>query len=373
MTPETPNLVHVFNDDLLMGENDPQFAKEQYPKINHVLDDRSLREEFAKYDRAANEARERVRVFGFTTIGASAVALVALATQPVWPHVVWMRWIAAVIELAGMLAAIVAIGGLWLGSWKQRWLKNRLMTERLRQWHFQLMVRRGREIEASCKGQDAVAAFQKEHDRWLAYFLKDHQGKLDSQLESAVNDPVETMAWLHDRPTPYDNGSEILRDIFDAYQLFRFDHQYKYAIHKLESTTEKPFWRFLSWPPAVQRAALSGASGSCFVNALICSVFLVWAHLFGADEQVELYLRTTAIVIALLGVCLRAVQEGLGIEREIDRYKEYRERISLLRDRFKNTSDEKERLHLMEEFEVVSVQEMQDFMRTHQKAKFVLA
>ena len=373
MAPETPNLEQVFNDDLLMGENDPQFAQEQFPKISHVLDDLSLKKEFKKYDVAANEARERVRLFGFTTIGASAVALVALTTQPVWPHAACTRWIAAVIELTGSLAAIVAIGGLWLGSWKQRWLKNRLMTERLRQWHFQLMVRRGREIEASCKGHDAVVAFQKEREKWFAYFLKNHQGKLDGQLESAVNDPVETMAWLHDRSTSYDIGSPTLADIFDAYQLLRFDHQYKYTMYKLESTTDKPFWKFLKWPPAVQRAALSGASGSCFVNALICSVFLVWAHLFGADEQVELYLRTTAIVIALLGVGLRAVQEGLGIEREIDRYQEYRERISLLRDRFKNTSDEKERLHIMEEFEVVSVQEMQDFMRTHQKAKFVLA
>ncbi len=372
MSPETPNLAHVFNDDLLMGENDPQFAKEQFPNITHVLDHPSLRDEFAKHDMAANEARERVRLFGFTTIVASAVALAALATQPLWPHAACARWIAAGIEVAGMLAAIVAIGGLWLGSCKQRWLKNRLMTERLRQWHFQLMVTRGREIEASCRGQDAVAAFQKERARWLAYFLKDYQGNLDSQLESAVNDPVETMAWLHERPTSYDNGSKILRDIFHAYQLFRLDHQYKYAMHKLESTTDRPFWKFLNWPPAVQRATLSGASGSCFINALICSVFLVWAHLFAADEQVVLYLRTAAIIIALLGVSLRAVLEGLGIEGEIDRYQEYRERIWLLRDRFKNTSDEKERLRLMEEFERVSVEEMQEFLRTHQKARFTI-
>ena len=107
------------------------------------------------------------------------------------------------------------------------------MSERLRQWHFQLIVRRGREIEASCRGEKAVATFEEDRDQWMAHFLKGYQGHLDSQLESAVNDPVEKIAWLHDHPSPYGGNSDILRDIFVAYELLRFEHQYGYAVRKV--------------------------------------------------------------------------------------------------------------------------------------------
>jgi hypothetical protein len=352
--------VHIFNDDLLLHKGDQDFAQTRFPRIRHVLDNPSLKQEFVKYEWAANKAREWVRILGFIAVAASTVALISLATRPLWPQTSWTRWPAATIELTGMVAGIVAMGGLWLGSWKQEWLQSRLMAERLRQWHFQLMLRRGQEIEASCRGKKAIAAFENDRDQWMAQFLKSYQGHLDSQLESAVSDPAEKIAWLLEHPSPYSAKSDILHDIFDAYELLRFDHQYGYAVCKLESTTNKPFWQFLKWPPSVQRA-------------LILSGLLVCANWFDLLEHIEIYLRTAAIVVAIIGASLRTIQGGFGVEGEIERYREYRERISRLHDRFKHTCDEKERLRLMEELEFASVEEMQDFLRTHQKARFVLA
>jgi len=317
-----PEEEHVFNDDLLTHKGDSTFARKRFPRIRHVLDHAALRTEFAKYEKAANKARTQVRLLGFVAVAASTLALVALVTRPLWPYTSWMRWPAAVIEFAGMLAAIIAIGGLWLGAWKHRWLTNRLMTERLRQWHFQLVVRRGEEIEASCKGEDAVAAFQKVRDQWLAHFLKGYQGHLDSQLESAISGPIDKMAWLHDLSSPYDDYTDTLHDIFDAYELLRFDHQYGYALYKLESTTNKPFWQFLKWPPSVQRAALSGISSSCFLGALILSMLLICGDLFAFPDRIEMYLRTAAIVLAIFGTALRTIQEYSGIFRKVSVLKE---------------------------------------------------
>jgi len=233
-------------------------------------------------------------------------------------------------------------------------------------------VRRGQEIEASCKGKEAIAAFEEDRSQWLALFLKAYQRHLGAQLASAVSEPVEKIAWLHENSSPYSINGDVLRDIFDAYRLLRFDHQYGYAVYKLESTPKEPFWRFLKWPPSVQRAALSGLSSSCFIGALILSALLVCADLFAFSDPVELYLRTAAIVVAIFGAALRTIQEGLGLEGETERYREYRERVSRLYDLFKHTSDEKQRLKLMEEVEIASVQEMQDFLRIHQRARFVL-
>jgi hypothetical protein len=368
-----PEAEHVFNDDLLIHRGDSEFARKRFPRIMHVLDNQSLRAEFTKYERAANEARDHVRLRGLIGVAASTLALVALATRPLWPQSAWTRWPAAIIELTGMLAAFVAIGGLWSGTWKRRWLSSRLMTERLRQWHFQLIVRRGSEIEASCKGGDAIIAFQDKREQWMIHFLKEHEGHLDSQLESAVDDPLEKIAWLHEHPSPYNSNSDVLRDVYDAYELLRFEHQYGYAVYKLETTTSKPFWQFLQWPPKVQRAVLSGVSSSCFIAALLLATLLVCADVFGSSEQLETYLRTAAIVVAIIGAALRTIETGLGLDGEIERYREYREKISRLHDRFKNTSDYQQRLRLMEELEYASAEEMQDFLRTHHKTRFVLA
>jgi len=118
---------------------------------------------------------------------------------------------------------------------------------------------------------------------------------------------------------------------------------------------------------------LSEISSSFFMAALILSALLICESLFASSEIVETYLRTAAIVVALVGAALRTIQEGLGLDAEIDRYREYRQKISRLHDRFMRTTDGQHRLRLMEDLEYASVEEMQDFLRTHQKAKFVLA
>jgi hypothetical protein len=75
----------------------------------------------------------------------------------------------------------------------------------------------------------------------------------------------------------------------------------------------------------------------------------------------------------LIGLALRTIQEGLAPDKEIERYKDYLAMTSQLRDRFQQSTASKERLHLMEEMELVSVDEMKEFLRVHHNAKFLLA
>ena len=212
---------HIFNDDLLMSQADLAYAKSQFPEIIHVLDYPRLREKFAAYEKEANRAGDRVRCLGFTAVVSAMLALIAIATKPVWPGASWTRWVALVIELVGMCAALIAAGGLWLGPWKRRWLESRLMTERLRQWHFQLMLRRGREVDSSGEGQNAISAFKQERDRWFEDFLTTCEGKLDTQLELLTNEPGDTGVWLHAPPTNYDDKSTLVSNVLAAYEIGR--------------------------------------------------------------------------------------------------------------------------------------------------------
>jgi hypothetical protein len=364
---------HVFNDDLLINEGDLEWAHRNYPRIAHILDHPALRVEFAKFERLASEAKQRVRFYGFVAVDASAVALLALVTRPIWPHASWTRWPAGILELGGLFAALFAIGGLWSGKWKRRWLRNRLMTERLRQWHFQRIVRCGSEVESSCTGRAAMESFKQQRDLQLNHFIGEYKGHSDNELESVIRDPLESIAWLQETSSSYDPKSNTTHEVFGAYERLRFRHQYGFATYKLKAESDEPFWKFLQWPAKAQLVLLSGLSSTFFTIALILSALLICGDFFAYSENLEVYLRTAAIAVAILGAALRTIQDGLGLDADIERYREYREKIGRLYDRFKNTNDTDHRLRLMTDLEYASVDEMQDFLRAHYKARFVLA
>ena len=103
------------------------------------------------------------------------------------------------------------------------------MAEQLRRWHFQLLVRRGQQIEQSCTGPTARANFEKERDLWLDDFLKAHHGKLDAQLESLTSEHGARETWLHVPATDYTTNSRAFAEAVRAYRLLRIDHQHGYA------------------------------------------------------------------------------------------------------------------------------------------------
>src|SRR5258708_4404230 len=361
---------HVFNNDLLVNDKDLEYARSQFPEVVHILDYPRLREMFREYEKDANEARDRVRRLGFTAVIFAPFSLFCVATKALWAEFSLARGGAAVIGVGGMFSALVSAGGVGLGPWKRRWLESRLMTERIRQWHFQLAVLRGQQIEASGESPIAAAKFTQERDRWFDDFVQAHEGKLDAQLETLVSEPG-VGAWLHHPTTAYTNESTILSHLFAAYGRLRFDHQYSYAVYKLRKFTERPVWQFLKWPATRQIALLSGLASVCFVVALSTAAALVYCHAFDLPEGVQIYLRTGAIVVALVGAALRTIQEGLALDQEIERYSDYRGRTFQLRDRFNHSTDIQERLHLMAELELASVDELTGFLRTHHKARFV--
>jgi len=75
------------------------------------------------------------------------------------------------------------------------------MTEKLRAMHFQTMVHRGKEIEDSCDINDtnAVKHYQEQRAKWFAAFIKQHRGKLDSQLHELIDSLESQYTLLHDQ------------------------------------------------------------------------------------------------------------------------------------------------------------------------------
>ena len=160
-----------YNDDLLMNPGDLERAQKAYPSMAHVLDHPALRDVFQRFDVPANAAKKRSRVAGLFAIGAGAVSLALAAATPVYrgsPHIWVFGLIAAFL---GVVSILIGFGGVLYAGAKRRWLHNRVMTERLRQFHFQAFVCRWREIAASLNGTQPATDYAEHRQDWFHRFL----------------------------------------------------------------------------------------------------------------------------------------------------------------------------------------------------------
>jgi hypothetical protein len=376
MNSKQPGLQQKFNNDLLIGESDIEQAKLLFPRVLPLLDYPKLKERFSAYDRLANRARLIVRSLGFMGVFGATVALLAIVTKDLWPRdpggAEPSRWLGLSIEVAGMIAAIIAVGGLWLGPWKTAWLTSRLMTERMRQWHFQLFVRRGQEVEKGLRTPVGLEAFKQQREVWFAKFISEYENNPGGKLRGFIADQHHPETWLHPKGPAYTAGSTESADVFEALQHLRFNHQYNYASYKLQNTTDKNFWAFLRWPEPLQLRIFEGGANFCFGFALILSMLLVVGHVRPMAPAIVQTLNALAIGVALLGAALHSLQDGLALEQEVERYHGYLAQTGQLAVRFQEADHAREKLALMEELELAAAEEMRGFLRSQRKAKFVL-
>jgi len=332
--------VRVFNDDLLLNAGDVRYADDQFGKIFPLLDHPELRSVFLNYEQRANKARVWVRWLGLLAVSFAAVALLSAATESLRSNP--SKVFAIIFEVGSVIAALIAGGSLWLGPWRKRWLESRFMTERLRQWHFQLLIRRAHEIESYFEGNvtpESIQAFQAQRQNWLDEFLHDHEGKLDSRMDSLAHDLDFSSDWLHDSSTAFKADSSILPRLFDAYRRLRLRHQCDYVTFKLSRAQDHPFWQFLKWPLVRQESFIEGAGSFCFGAALICAVFVIASQFAETKSTLHSVLGPLTLAIAIIGIALRTIQDGLGVTRDIERYRDYRAKVRRALLNFENTQD----------------------------------
>jgi hypothetical protein len=378
----SPGETRIFNDDLLLNPGDLQIAKNRFPRLFPALDNPELRKAFLRYEELANKARTKVQRLGLAAVCLATMALLTTATR-LWltspihqrtPEHSAISVVAVILELCGLVAALIAVGSLGMGPWKKRWLESRFMTERLRQWHFQLLLHRADEIDALVTVQtpEAIREFEERRRQRLDAFLFDHEGKLDSRMDALAHDPDLSHDWLHDPSAPYRDDSPALPELFEVYRHLRFRHQYDYVTHKLSHASDRVFWRFLKLPLHRQRSILGGLSSFCFVAALLCAIALIVNHATARNDAVNQLLAPIASVIAIIGVAVRTIQEGLGITEDIERYQDYRGKVRRALLQFETAKDPKTRLQLMAELELAVVDELKSFLRTHGRSRFAM-
>ena len=373
---------HKFNDDLLLKEEDQKHAATRYPAISHVLDNPELRTLFSDYDEGAKRAKIIGRRTGLVAIILVFFALALAASEHLLGEekanqAFWtLPTILALLSgFFGLLGVIIGGIGVLHSEKKRRWLQSRLMTERIRQFHFQTFVCRLPDIFESLKGPVSKQAFAEKRALWLDHFKAGYIGKLDSQFTDIIEEENGQDIWLHEKLPPFDfTESDQLQPLFEAYRELRIEHQIGYANYKLQNDPT-----LFTDAPRSQAAFLSTTGLACIV--LLCAIhfFVLLGVLIrwtGAPLSGWMSLQPVVTVIsiwiALTALAMRAVEEGLQPEREIERYQQYRSALRAIRDRFDTARSQSEKVRIMQEMERLSFDEMRNFLITNDRTRFVM-
>jgi hypothetical protein len=357
---------HKFNDDLLIGDADRQFAGIKFPRLFELMDFPELREVFAAHDAPANRLKKKRRRSGIGAIILGAAALAAAASSPIVPE----QWLTAVGCLAsgcGVLSILVGGLGVVSGKSLDAWLHHRLITERLRQLHFQILVFR---MPAAIKAMDDKAA----RDRYLelrradlASFALSYEGHETSMLRAVLDDADESEFQLvaTNKQNPEGNV-ERLAEFLDAYRLLRFGHQIQYADWMLRRDRSLLPSSASGQFRLLRAIALCAMVGIFFVH-LVLAIKLAATALPG-DHWIDVLIMWLAILMMVS----RAFEEGVQPGRELERYSTYRATLRRLQRLFEATDDLSEKHRLMVETERTVYQEMRAFLLLHEDARFVL-
>ena len=414
---------HRYNDDLLMKDEPRRAAADLHRLVFPVLDHPELRERFVALDSRAGRDKRVARALGFWAVLAALTSLLLGATEPIWGHE-WQlpRQLTTVIggtaAVLGIAAALVAAFGMMHGPRKYEWLRARLRTERIRQFHYQTflfhlpdvltVVAARRAAGPNAPPTDAEQEYAARRSDWLKGLAELDRRWAERPPKELIKEVVKwdpdapPPVWLHARPGGEMGSAEPtypaaeaagldaeLDAVFRAYDALRFGEQVGYASYNLRQrnapapptalgspkrrldTLERFPGRTL--PPRQWRAILTRVWQAAFAVLVLLHFLLLALVLVHPPFEVKpLVLHVGVVDAALVAVAARTLSEGFALTREIERYEEYLAVCSELRRRFWAATSPDEKFRIMVQMERASFEEMREFMRSHLETSFVL-
>ena len=290
-----------------------------------------------------------------------------------WSAVNLFRWGVPILS-AGMGVAGAAIGsvGVLAAGNKSRWLENRLMTERLRHFHFQSFIAGLPDIVLSLADAEGVSKFRTERSLWLDAFKGRYIGNLQSELTEVLSEGDTKDFWLFNNiPENVTAIDKSVGPLFEAYRELRLVHQINHAKYKLREDGAA----FLTDAPRRQAELLANV-GYVFVIlvAVVHIIVMGWAVVSRntLDGVPSIAANVAITLIAFGALALRALEQGLQPEREVERYQQYKSSLAALLSRFDRCSTLVEKYVVMKDMERLAFDEMRNFLLTNMRTKFVM-
>jgi hypothetical protein len=366
------------NSDLLIAEEDRTFFTRQYPAYAPIFDWPELRALFAAYDGIAAGARKHSRRSGVIAIflgflGLSVGATVPLmeefaqgqATQDLRTRAV-LGGIAAALAIASMLIGYTQV---LRGKDKSQWLTNRFWTERIRQFHFQLIINHLPRVVAAVQTNQSLEDWLAFRARELDTFKHDYLRGVEDKIHHLDEDEAEDKPWIMEE---WSHASHIppasaeLDTLLKLLERQRFGIQQRYTGRRLVSGWHSPDTRS-EWV-----SKLSDALTAVLLLATVTvGVGSIDAFVRGANPRYRIIVAFIATISSSSVVAMRAMKEGLLFGADAERYKWYAAAVRTLHNQFER-ADRPQKVHLLRELEHVTYQEMRRFILAAKQARFVM-
>jgi hypothetical protein len=365
------------NSDLLIDAEDRAFFSRHFPAYAPIFDWPELRALFEAYDGVAASARKHSRRSGVIAVSAGFFSLSVAATVPLLNELT--RATAAQLPtqaaLGGVAAAFAIVSVLFgytqvlTGKEKSRWLINRFWTERIRQFHFQLIVNHLPAVVAAITGKEHLQHWLEFRMARLDQFNHDYLRGVEDKIHHLELDEAEDSPWLLDEwehPGPVPDASPELDMILKLMEQQRFGIQQRYAERKLRHGWHSPEtlaqW-VLNLSDTVTALLLLAT-----IIAGIGSILVLTLH---ASPLVHFIAGLVAAVASAIVVAMRALKEGLLFSADAERYRWYLAAVRTLYRRFER-GDLARKVFLLRELEHVAYQEMRRFILSCSLARFVM-
>jgi len=364
-------MAYVFNTDLLLGEKDRTAAGCEYPDVYFALDNQTARETFAPHDERANVMKTRSRRWGVFAVFLATGALLLAGGEMLYHDLPknQLRLIAALGGIAGIVSVVIGVFGIMYRDRKNRWLSDRLTTERIRQFHFQSYVMGASDILAGAKDEARKQEFLKSRAAEFEQFRTGYLEHIDDRLHELVHtEDTGEGAIITSVSHEIDPTDPHLQQYFDAYVNLRFNRQIGYC--DLVLRENQGFWKHA---PKRQEKILGTIALGCVLGILVLHGLVFVGAVANIAWMKGPLVHVAAIWAAIIALSARTFEEGFQPEREIERMRQYRLSLKRIYDRFVAAEDEiEEKLDAMQELEKLTYQEMVLFLKSNYEAQFVM-
>ena len=366
------------NSDLLIEEEDRAFFARHYPAFASIFDWPELRSLFVVYDTAAASARKHSRRAGVLAVASGFLSLSVAAVVPLADEFTKSSATSQLHTQAvlGGVAAAFAIVSILIGytqvlkgEGKARWLTNRFWSERIRQFHFQLIVNHLPTLVAKLQDKGDLRHWLDFRASELDRFKHDYLRGVEDKIHHLNVDEAEDRPWLSpewDHPGPLPPASAEFDGLLELLEQQRFGIQQRYAERRLLNGWHSPESR-AQWV-----LKLSDALTAVLLLATITvGIGSIVAFKLGATPTFRLVAGLVAALSSSSVVAMRALKEGLLFSADAERYKWYLAAVRNLYHRYEH-ADRPKRVSLFRELEHVAYQEMRRFMLSGSQARFVM-
>ncbi|MEM9477050.1 MAG: hypothetical protein AAGA71_17285 [Pseudomonadota bacterium] len=398
-----------YNDEFLPpGTADHARATEVFGPLMFALFSQKIWDEFRTRDTVARGAKRAIYRFGIGSIvlGLLALALATIDIAYLAPQLEFAvlcklldagprpdqctpfllsvmsadsaeTFVKVVAGAAALLGVLSFVTGFWqggFGSRKRRWLSARMCCELIRQWRWRYYLEHLEDVVAAAGNEARETAYQEAQDAALDAFLRDLEADLPARLEHAIEhgriDLGEDETPIRKPPldtTPQSGPKgERLALALKAYDDVRIRGQIWYATYLTEKSG-----RF-GTHPARQKSLLHEVETALVVLVLFAHLLVVLGVLADVAAFKSVFVHTIAITMALAALAVTAIDRGLRPEAHLGRFLGYKSQLLATRDRFREATTPPAKIASAQDVERAAYDEMIDFLREANAARFVI-